>query len=62
MGRGRMVTSLERPPSMGRWLRTGKNSRASHSKLKEGFFREIHSPQTECGPPQKAKGPQIWGG
>ena len=36
--------SLGWPPSMGYWLHAGKNSRVSHSKVKQGLFREqIHS-------------------
>ena len=50
------VQVLARPPSVGSWLHTGKNSRVSHSKVKEGLFREINTPQTECGPSQKARG------
>ena len=65
MGCERVVTSqvsgesLGRPPSVGSWLRAGKNSRASHSKVKEGLFREIHTPQTECGPSQKARRARV---
>ena len=50
VGRERMVTSqvsgesLGRPLSVGSWLLAGKNSRARHSKVKEGLFREIHTP------------------
>jgi len=29
---------------------TGKNSRQSHSKVEADLFREIHTPETECGP------------
>ena len=32
--------SLGWPPSVGYWLHAGKNSRVSHSKVKEGLFRE----------------------
>ena len=52
--------SLGQPPSVGSWLRAEKNSSASHNKEKEGLFREIHTPQTQCGPPQKARGPRVW--
>ena len=61
MRRERMVTSqvsgesLGRPPSVGSWLCAGKNSRASHSKVKEGLFREIHTPHTVCGPSRKVR-------
>ena len=48
-------------PSVGSWLRAGKNSRASHSKVKGGLFREQHTLQTECGPSQKARDPKMWG-
>ena len=36
--------SLGQLPSVGSWLHAGKNSRASHSKVKEGLCREIHTP------------------
>ena len=41
MGHKRMATSesLGRPPSVGSWLCAGKNSRVSHSTVKEGLFR-----------------------
>ena len=61
VGPERMVTSwvsgelLGWPLSVGSWLRAGKNSRLNHSKVKEGLFREKHTPQTECGPSQKAR-------
>ena len=61
MGLERMVTSqvsgesLGWLPSVGSWLHAGKNSRASHSKVKEGLFREKRTPQTECGPSWKAR-------
>ena len=61
VGRKRMVTSqvsgesLRCPPSVDSGLSTGKNSRASHSKVKEGLFREKHTPQTEYGPSRKAR-------
>ena len=50
VGRGRMFTSqvtsesLGRLPGVGSWLCAGKNSRASHSKVEEGLFREMHTP------------------
>ena len=43
-----MVTSqdldkfLAQLPSICSWLYTGRNSRVSHSKVKEGLFREIN--------------------
>ena len=46
VGYERMVTpqvtskSLGQPPSVGSWLYTRKNSSLSHSKVKEGLFRE----------------------
>ena len=52
VGHEKMVTSQVKSKSLGQrmsvgsWLCAGKNSRTSHSKLKEGLFREIHSPQT----------------
>ena len=36
--------SLGWPPSVGSWLCAGKNSRASHSEVKEGLFRQ----ETHC--------------
>ena len=37
-----MVTSesLGQPPSVGSWLCARRNSRVSHSRVKEGLFRE----------------------
>ena len=46
--------SLGQPPSVGSGLHARKNSRLSHGK-EEGLFREIHTPQTGCGPSQKAR-------
>ena len=49
VGCNRMVTSQvmsESPgllPSMGSWLRIGKNSSESFSKLKKGLFMEKHT-------------------
>ena len=43
------------PPSEGPWLHAGMNSRMSHSKVKAGLFREIHTPQPECELSQKAR-------
>ena len=43
------------PPSEDPWLCTGKNSKASHSKVKAGLFREIHTLGTECGPSQEVR-------
>ena len=61
VGCKRMVTfqvtseSLGQPPSMGSCLCAGKNSRASHGKVKIGLFREKYAPQTECRPLEKAR-------
>ena len=61
MGQERMVISQVSgesqgwPPSMGSWVCAGKNSRVSHSKEKEGLFREIHTLKTEYGTSQKAR-------
>ena len=35
-----MCESLGWPPGVGTWLHIGRNSRASHSKVKEGQSRE----------------------
>ena len=45
------MSSWDGPPSDSPWLRTGKRSRVSHSKVKA----EIHVPQAERGPSQKAR-------
>ena len=34
---------LEWPSSVSSWLHAEKNSRVSHSKVKGGLFREIHT-------------------
>ena len=62
-----MVTSksLGWLPSVGSWLHSGKNSRVSPSKEKEGLFRkEAHSVERiqailegKRGP----RGPRVWG-
>ena len=50
VGCERMVTSqvlgesLGWPPSVSSWLHAGKNSRVSHSTVKEGLFKEIQAP------------------
>ena len=62
------------PPGVSSRLHTGKNSRANHSKVKAGLSKEIHTPQRESGPSQKAgvapgprvilqseNGPETWG-
>ena len=36
-----------------------KESRASHNKEKESLFREIHTLQSECGPFQKVRDPDL---
>ena len=67
VGCKRMITSqvsgesLGWAASVGSWLPVGKNSRVNHSKVKAGLFRDIHTPQTECGPSQKARGPRVQG-
>ena len=67
MGHERMITSrvIFRPLgqllSVSSWLCAGKNSRGSHSKVKEDLFREKHTPQTERGPSLEARGPRVWG-
>ena len=48
-----------RPPGKGPWLCTAKNSRVTQSEREVGLFRELHIPQTECGPSQKAR-EQPW--
>jgi len=55
------VNPLDGLPSEGPWLRAGKNSRASHSKVKTGLIREIRTPQTDCGPFQKGRAAQSVG-
>ena len=40
----------------------GKNSRVSHGKVKADLSCKVHTPLTECGPAQKARGsPRAWG-
>lgn len=51
--------SLGQLPSVGCRLHGGKNSGLGHSKEKESLFREIHIPQSECGPFQKARDPDF---
>ena len=66
-GHERMVTSQVTSRPLGQllrvssWLCTGKNSRVSHSKVKEDLFREKHTPQAERGPPLNARGLRVWG-
>ena len=68
------VIPWDRSQSEGHWICTGKNSRANHSKVKAGLSKEIHTPQRESGPSQKAgvapgprvilqseNGPETWG-
>ncbi|XP_059998985.1 protein SREK1IP1 isoform X1 [Lagenorhynchus albirostris] len=50
------VSPWDRPPSEGPWLRTGNNSRASHSKVKAVYLERCLFIYTECGPSQKAGG------
>ena len=46
-------------PSVGYRLHGGKNSGLGHSKEKESLFREIHTLQSECGPFQKVRDPDL---
>ena len=49
-------------PSEGPRLCAGKNSRVSHGKVKADLSCKVHTPLTECGPAQKARGsPRAWG-
>ena len=49
-------------PSVGSWLRAGKNSRASHSKVKEGLFREIDTHSIDrVWAISKARDTRVWG-
>ena len=48
--------SLGRPPSVDSWLCTGRNSRASRSKEKEGLFREKHTLKVREARNQKSQG------
>ena len=72
---GTHVSPQDRSSSEGPWLCPGKNARVSQSKVKASLFREMHIPLTvccqsqrvrvalgECGPSQKVRGAQIWGG
>lgn len=45
-----LVSLYDRLASKGAWPHKGKNSRVNDSQAKAGLFREIHIPQTECGP------------
>ena len=38
------VSPWNRPPSVNPWLRMGKNSKASHTKVKTDLFRAMHIP------------------
>ena len=37
------MSPWDRPPNEGLWFHTGKNLRASHSKVKASLFRDTHS-------------------
>lgn len=54
-----MSESLGQPPKGSSWLCAEKNSKSTHSKVKESLFREIHTLQSECGPFQKARDPDL---
>ena len=43
-GPQRVPGPWDSPPSEDPWLRVGKNSRVSRSKVKAGLFREIDPP------------------
>ena len=43
------------PPRECPWLCAGKNSRASHSKVKAASLREIHIPQADGSLSQKVR-------
>lgn len=54
--------SLGLPPSIGSWLLAGKSSRKSHSKAKEGLFREeTHSINRVWGISEGKRGTRVWG-
>lgn len=55
------VRSWDSCQSEGSWVPAGKNSRASHSEVKEGLSGGNTRLQTEGGPSQKARGPQGLG-
>ena len=38
------------------------NSKKKKEKKEVDLFIEKHAPQTECGPSQKVRGPEIWCG
>jgi len=39
----------------------GIDADCSGQREENGLFREIHTPQTECGPSQKTRGARVWG-
>ena len=54
--------SLGQPPSVGSWFLTGKNSRASHSEVKEGLLREeTHSTDRVWATLKGKRGPIGYG-
>jgi len=56
------VMSLGRLPSVGSWLHTGEDSRVSHSKVKEGLFREeTHSIHRVLAISEGKRGTRVWG-
>ena len=65
MGCEKMVTSqvmsLGWLPSVGSWLHTGEDSRGSHSKVKEGLFREeTHSIRRALAISEGKRGTRVW--
>ena len=68
------MSPRDSPSSEVLWLWAGKNSRVSHSKVKAGLFREVHTRKTEGRPSQKVRevpsrpgigsesesGPEVW--
>ena len=60
-----MSESMGWLPIVGCWLRTGKNSRVSHSKVKEGLFREethsIDRLRAVSEGKRDKRGPLVWG-
>jgi len=56
------VMSLGWLPSVGSWLHTGEDSRVSHSKVKEGLFREeTHSIHRVLAISEGKRGTRVWG-
>ena len=54
--------SLGWPPRVGSWFLAGKNSRASHKKVKGGLFRqETHCRDRVCAILKGRRGGRVWG-